>query len=128
MEMTTFPISFSAQAIHGSGRGKLLGTPTINLETTGLPEMQEGIYACTVFLDGKDEKAVMHYGPRPVFDDSAVSCEVHLLDRLLKDKPTQLDVTVAGYIREIRDFPTVDGLRYQIERDIDEARAMLGNA
>ncbi len=126
--MSTFPVSFSAKAIPGSGRGKLLGTPTINLSTEGLPDMKQGIYACTVLLDEKEEKAVMHYGPRPVFDDPVPTCEVHLLDRLLKVSPSQLDVTVAGYIREIANFPTVDALRYQIERDIDDARAMLGNA
>lgn len=126
--MSTFPLSFSAKAIPGSGRGQLLGTPTINLSTEGLPEMKHGIYACSVMLDDKSEMAVMHYGPRPVFDDPVPTCEVHLLDRLLKVAPPQLDVTVAGYIRDVADFPSVDALRYQIERDIDDARAMLGNA
>lgn len=126
--MSTFPVSFSAQAISGSGRGKLLGTPTINLSTEGLPEMKYGIYACISALDGKAEQGVMHYGPRPVFNDPVPTCEVHLLDRLLKVPPSQLDVTVIGYIREVKDFPTIDALRYQIERDIDDARAMLGNA
>lgn len=122
-----FPVSFTADVTTGSGKGKLIGTPTINLVTDRLPSMDEGIYACTATLNGKVEKAVMHYGPRPVFQDPKPSCEIHLLDRLLKDSPASLEVTVIGYLREIRDYPTVDGLRYQIERDIDEARAMLAN-
>lgn len=122
------PLSFTARAIKGSGRGKLLGTPTINLETTNLPAMDEGIYACSALIDGKEEKAVMHYGPRPVFDDPLVTCEVHLLDRLLNGAPDTLDVTVVGYLRTVQDFPTVDGLRYQIERDIEDARGMLAGA
>jgi len=123
-----FPLTFTANVTTGSGKGKLIGTPTINLSTDKLPAMDEGIYACTATLDGKTEKAVMHYGPRPVFNDPKPSCEVHLLDRLLNGAPASLEVTVIGYLREIRDYPTVDGLRYQIERDIDDARAMLANA
>jgi len=123
--MNTFPTTFAARVIPGSGRGKLLGTPTINLSTEALPEMAEGIYACTATVDGKKEPGVMHYGPRPVFDDPKPTCEVHLLDRLLKETPGSLEVTVVGYLRDVQNFPTVDALRYQIERDIDHARAML---
>lgn len=126
--MTTLLASFSAQTIPGAGRGKINGIPTINLDTEGLPSMQEGIYACFAMINGKKEKAVMHYGPRPVYDDPAVTCEIHLLDQLVKEAPGEVSVIVVDFIREVRDFPTVDAMRYEIERDIETARGMLGAA
>lgn len=126
--MDTLLISFSADVIPGAGRGKILGTPTINMSTANLPEMEHGIYACWTEIDGKKERSVMHFGPRPVYNDPVATCEVHLLDRVIKTTPESLQVTVVGYIREVRDFPTVDAMRYEIERDIDRARAMLAGA
>lgn len=126
--MNEYPFTFTADCVAGAGRGRTLGTPTINLSTTALPDMDEGIYACTASVDGKREDAVMHYGPRPVYDDPVPTCEIHLLDLLLKEPPERLEVTVKGYIRKVQDFPSVDAMRYQIERDIDAARAMLADA
>ncbi len=126
--MTTLVASFTAKTIPGAGRGKINGIPTINLDTTQLPSMQEGIYACWAMINGKREEAVMHYGPRPVYDDPVATCEIHLLDQFLKGTPSEVSVVVVGYVREVRDFPTVDAMRYQIERDIDAARGMLAGA
>lgn len=121
-------ITFSADVISGAGRGKILGTPTINLSTNGLPDMRHGIYACWTEIEGQKEKAVMHYGPRPVYNDPVPTCEIHLLDKVVKTPPGSVSVTTVGYIREVRDFPTVDAMRYEIERDIDAARGMLDAA
>ena len=127
-QMTLPPLSFTARVVTGAGRGKLIGTPTINLDTLDVPpEMDEGIYACRAIIDNKNENAVLHYGPRPVFKDTS-SCEVHLLDRTLEKTPEMLTVEVIQFLRDVRDFPSVDALKKQIGKDIDEVRAILGNA
>jgi riboflavin kinase/FMN adenylyltransferase len=120
------PLLFTARVVSGAGRGRVLGTPTLNLALEQVPkELQEGIYACRAFLDGSWQPGALHYGPRPVFKDS-VACEVHLLDTALQQAPASLEVKVVAYLREIRDFPTVEALQAQIADDITRIRAILG--
>lgn len=83
-------------------------------------ELKKGIYACRV--DGRN--AVLHYGPRPVFKDTP-SCEVHLLDKNLTDTHDFLTVEIIQKLRDVRDFPSVNALKEQIQKDISEARAIL---
>lgn len=119
------PFSLKARTVRGAGRGKGLGTPTINLELEDIPaSLQEGIYACIVTLEERRVQAAMHYGPRPVFKDTT-SCEVHLLDTKIENAPESLEVEIVAYLREVRDFPSVEDLRKQIDEDIVKTRAIL---
>jgi riboflavin kinase/FMN adenylyltransferase len=120
--------SFTARTIRGAGRGKGLQYPTINLDLRDVPaDIEDGIYACLAILDDEanTRNAVVHVGPRPVFQDDR-SFEVHLLDSDVQTSPEQVTVTLIGErIREIRDFPSVDALTQAIKEDIVAARAML---
>lgn len=66
----------------------------------------------------------MHYGPRPVFHDTE-SCEVHLIDASPTRVPVEVTVETVARLRDVRDFPTVEALQEQMDRDIEEARAIL---
>lgn len=118
-------MQFAARVITGAGRGKKIGTPTMNVHLDDVPkELKEGIYACRVQL-GVGEKgwtdAVLHYGPRPVFKDS-LSCEVHILDQLIHNPPEKITVEIIKRLRSVQDFPSPEALKEQIEKDIEEAR------
>jgi len=116
---------FKAQVIKGSGRGKSLDVPTLNLDRSAVPKnVTEGIYACYVRIGTKIYTGALHYGPRPVFDDSP-SCEVHLLDASMKKAPHELTIELVHRIRDIQDFPTVEALMREIEEDITAARGIL---
>ncbi len=117
-------LTFTARVISGAGRGKRLGTPTMNMNLADVPhDLAEGIYVCRT--DG--ESAVMHYGPRPVFRDTT-SCEVHLLDRVLERAPDTIIVEVIHKLRDVRDFPSPEALMAQIADDIAQARGILAGA
>jgi FAD synthase len=130
--------SFTARTITGSGRGRLLGTPTINLDLRDVPlEFQHGIYACRVAVASRQPacrtgrspvastlSAVLHYGPRPVFDDS-VACEVHILDERLNAKPAKITVTVVQRIRDVENFAGAEKLKEKIAEDILKSREIL---
>ncbi len=119
-------VSFTAHVITGSGRGQGLGTPTINLDPSSLETIgREGIYAAWAMLDGARLPAVMHAGPRPVFKDSP-SVEVHLLCPPPETIPATLTVELASFIRDVRDFASVEELQREIQRDVASARATLG--
>lgn len=120
-------LSFTAPAVPGSGRGRLIGFPTVNVDISAVPPaLAEGIYACMAQADGGTWKpAAMHYGPRPVFHDSR-ACEVHFLEGLPDHaQPKEITVRVADRIRDIRDFPSAQELQHQIDADCRSIRAIL---
>lgn len=120
------PVTFQARTIRGAGRGKDLGTPTMNLDLRDVPQdLREGIYAGRVGLgDMGNTIAAIHYGPSPVFD-AGLSFEVHALDIDIPIPPERLTVTLEAYLRPIMDFATQDDLRAQIAQDIRETRAIM---
>ncbi|MFA6259612.1 MAG: riboflavin kinase [Candidatus Peribacteraceae bacterium] len=120
-------LSFTAPAVPGSGRGRLIGFPTVNVDVSAVPPaLAEGIYACMAQADGDAwQPAAMHYGPRPVFHDSR-TCEVHFLDDLPDHtQPQNITVRVLDHIRDIRDFPSTQELQRQIDADCRSVRAIL---
>lgn len=118
--------AFTADVVRGAGRGKELGTPTINLSPDAQRSIgREGIYAVWAILDGDRVPAVMHAGGRPVFNDSP-SVEVHLLVPPPDTIPPELTVEVVAFLRPVENFASVVDLQAQIRRDIDAARATLG--
>lgn len=116
---------FSAHVITGSGRGKMIGTPTINIDLNDVPaDIDEGIYAGWAKIDKEWHIAAIHYGPRPVFHDTT-SFEVCLLDTAVEDPPKTIDIILIEWLRDVLDFPSTDDLRTQIAADIDQTRAIL---
>lgn len=110
----------------GSGRGRTIGTPTINLDPSALATIgRDGIYAAWATLDGIRMPAVVHAGPRPVFGDTP-SVEVHLLCPPPATIPETLAVELVDFIREVRNFASVDELTAEIGHDVASARATLG--
>lgn len=118
---------FTASVISGAGRGRTIGSPTINLNLDDIPaDMHDGIYAAWVFWDGHKHPAALFYGPRPVFDDTR-ACEAYLIDCTPESVPAVLTVDIRTYLRSVRNFATIDALRSQIAIDVQDARAMLSS-
>ncbi len=120
--MSVSGTEFTAKVVTGAGRGRAIGTPTMNLDLTAVPaDLREGVYAVTVFLEDAWWPAAMHYGPRPVFQDGP-SCEVHVIDREIPRAPATLTVRMVRYLRAIRHFESPQILAAQIALDIDRVR------
>lgn len=101
-----------------------MGTPTMNLDLNDIPQIEEGIYAGWAKLENAWHMAAIHFGPRPVFKDSA-SFEVHLLDTVVRHAPERLEIALTDYLRPVRDFPSPTDLMVQIAKDVEQARGML---
>jgi riboflavin kinase/FMN adenylyltransferase len=56
--------------VRGAGRGRELGVPTANLETTNELLPPHGVYATTVTIDGVVRAGVTNIGLRPTFADA----------------------------------------------------------
>lgn len=122
------PLTFSARVVKGAGRGRRIGSPTLNLRLEDVPSiLPEGIFACRAHWGSRDASAALHYGPRPVFK-AGIACELHLIDRALTRPPKTITVEVLQFLRPIRNFRTVELLKKQIARDIVCTKKMIKRA
>ncbi|MEQ1856927.1 MAG: bifunctional riboflavin kinase/FAD synthetase [Longimicrobiales bacterium] len=116
--------------VRGDGRGKGLGFPTANLRIGERDKLlpPEGIYAVRAQLRGGIFAGALHLGPRPTFQGSPPTIELHLLDfdRDIYGEDVQVDFI--QYLREIRPFATVAGLVDQMRQDVEQAREAVDAA
>lgn len=116
---------FSARLVTGRGRGRTIGTPTLNVDLNDVPVgIPEGIYAGWTRIDGFWTMAAIHYGPRPVFQDS-VSFEIHLLDIKVMEQPERIEIVLVERLRAVLNFNSVEELITQINQDIEQTRGIL---
>jgi riboflavin kinase/FMN adenylyltransferase len=76
------PYSLSGVIVHGEGRGRVLGFATANISIGHGDKLlpREGIYAVRGSLRNHEGPGLLHLGPRPTFQGSPPSIELHLLD------------------------------------------------
>lgn len=110
-------MTFKSIVIRGSGKGNQLGFATANLKIPDDFALKQGVYAVIAKFDAKAYKGVLHFGPKPVFKDTANSLEVHIL--LFKDclYDKELKITIVERLRDIKNFKTEKLLTKQIKRD-----------
>jgi len=119
------PLSFSARVVKGAGRGRAIGSPTLNLHVSDVPNsLEEGIFACQAYWGRRSASAALHYGPRPVFHADK-ACELHIIDHVIPRPPKKITVKVLKRLRSVRNFRTVELLMRQIAKDIKQVKHLL---
>jgi len=121
------PYSIAGKVVYGRQLGRSLGTPTANLELRRLRAPLSGVYVVEVSGAGLERAAgVANVGVRPTVDNSIkANLEVHLLDREIALYGQHIEVTFRHRLRAEQKFGSVDELRENIARDIENARAWL---
>ena len=112
--------------IKGSGEGTKIGIPTANISTTqSLGDLEQGVYATKVFIDGKVYGGVAHYGPRAVFNEYNPQLEVHIFK--FKDNIYEkvLEIELLEFIRPTLKFNTIDEMLITIKKDIQASKEIL---
>ena len=105
--------------------GKLLGTPTANINLYDELCPKTGIYAVTVESRGQQYNGVANIGYSPTFNENEFSVEVHILD--FNDNIYNEKIRV-NFIQRIRDeikFSNISELIDQIQKDIATAREIF---
>lgn len=118
------PYSVFGIPIRGSGKGKELGFPTINLDTQDQCLPPNGIYIVWV---NKNIPAVANLGIRPTFSVTLKKpiLEIHLLR---DERPSEnIEVTLIEKIRDEIRFNTSQELVSQIEHDIVQAKKIFSS-
>ena len=115
---------------HGHKRGRTIGFPTMNVPLLRRSTPLRGVFAVEVHgLDARTLPGVANMGNRPTLEgDDRFLLEVHLFDF---DGDLYGRLVEVDFIERIRDehkFASFDALRAQIQRDVVQARAILGIA
>jgi riboflavin kinase/FMN adenylyltransferase len=113
--------------VPGTGTGRRLGFPTINLRPLERETLvpADGVYLCRVDAIGRGFNAVLNIGHRPTFGGETRTIEAHLLDVQLAESPGSAVFRLIDRIRPERRFESPDALAAQIEKDVRAARVML---
>jgi len=121
------PFALSGVVVGGQKLGRQLGFPTANIARSFDQVMPaDGIYAGWLSVSQGRYKAAVSIGVRPAVGGSDRSVEAYLLDYpgdSLYGMSVKLELVLR--LREERNFPTLEELVCQIERDVEETRQKL---
>ena len=111
--------------VPGDQRGRKLGFPTANLETTKEQLPPPGVYAVKVRCRLLEYNAVVNIGYRPTFDGKMSTIEVYLLDFTGDLYGEKLRMYFVERLRGEQKFDTIDALVNAISADVLRARQIL---
>lgn len=116
------PFALEGEIRTGSGLGRKLVVPTLNLSTEQelLPKL--GVYATETTVAGADYRSVTNVGMRPTFDGVKLAIETHLFG--FSDNLTSGPMAIRFHarIRDEKKFSGPEQLKQQILRDIETTK------
>jgi riboflavin kinase/FMN adenylyltransferase len=120
------PYAIVGIVVEGRRRGRELGFPTANLQTTNALLPAHGVYATNLIVDGVVRPGLTNIGVRPTFAEGGVTVETHLLDFDGDLYGRQVELSFVQRLRDERAFADVDALREQLEADRRQAVRLFG--
>jgi riboflavin kinase/FMN adenylyltransferase len=119
------PFALTGHICSGTGRGRRLVVPTLNLapEQEILP--RTGVYVTETVAAGRRYPSVTNVGIRPTFDGKTVSVESHLFEFSANVGAGRMEVHFWRRLRAEKKFRSPEALKVQIERDVRKARAFF---
>jgi riboflavin kinase/FMN adenylyltransferase len=123
-ELLGRPYALAGIVQRGNQIGRQIGFPTANLEVAGLELPPPGVYAGRCRAHGLDHLAAINLGHRPTVGtpSGALQLEAHLLDFAGELYGEELEVEFIQQIRAEHKFPSLEGLKKQIARDVEAVR------
>jgi riboflavin kinase / FMN adenylyltransferase len=116
------PFLLGGEIKTGTGQGRKLVVPTLNLVTEQELLPRAGVYATEAAVGGKTYGAATNIGVRPTFDGVLSTIESHLLDFHETLTSGQLELRFWARLRDERKFSGPAELREQVIRDIETAK------
>lgn len=120
------PYRIGGTVVHGQQLGRTLGFPTANLRFAGKQPALRGIYATWVHGVGDTPwPSVSSFGTRPTVDGVEPLLEAHLFDFSGDLYGRRIEVEFVARLRDEEKFPDLASLTAQMQRDAEQARAIL---
>ncbi len=117
------PYALAGKVVAGAGRGRSLGFPTANLESTSreklIPHM--GVYAVAVRHENQLHPGMLSIGVRPTFGSGAATIEVHLINF---DNDLYGQVLQVHFLARLRDeerYRNAQELQRQMSKDREKS-------
>jgi riboflavin kinase/FMN adenylyltransferase len=106
----------------GTGQGRKLVVPTLNLATEQEVLPKNGVYATESILGDKLYRSATNVGVRPTFDGTRLAIESHLFgfDETLTGGA--MEVRFCKWLRDEQKFSSPAELREQVLKDIERAK------
>jgi len=119
--------AMSGTIVPGTGTGRRLGFPTINLRPVERETLvpADGVYLCRADAAGRTFDALLNIGHRPTFGGETRTIEAHLLDVQLPESPRSAVFRLVDRLRPERRFESPAALASQIADDVATARRMF---
>ena len=115
------PFTLAGEIKPGTGQGRKLVVPTLNLVTEQELLPKAGVYATEAVVEGNTYRAATNIGVRPTFDGTHTTIESHLLDFHQNLTGGKLELRFGARLRDERRFSGPAELREQVMRDIETA-------
>ncbi len=119
------PFALTGEIVRGTGRGRTLVVPTLNLAPEQELAPKTGVYATETLVGGKLYRSATNIGTRPTFDGTQHSIESHLFDFAKPVIEGRLEVRFWERLREERKFSGPEELLRQIATDLEQVRAFF---
>lgn len=123
------PYGIAGNVVRGQQLGRDLGYPTCNVQLNRRTLPLHGVYACRARIETTDGKCfdwpgAANIGYRPTVSERREAVlEVHLLDYQGDLYGAHMTVYFTRKIRDEEKFDSLDALKEQIARDVEEVRA-----
>jgi riboflavin kinase / FMN adenylyltransferase len=123
------PFDLDGVVVAGAGRGRTIGFPTANVETTNELRPGAGVYAVRARVpNGRWLGGAANIGVKPTFGGGEVTIEAHLFDFSGDLYGQRLRLQFFERLRGEHRFASVTELTEQIARDLEAARAAVARS
>lgn len=120
-------MGFFAWKVSGLGLGSKLGFPTVNLRPEENLMLPFGVYIVRAKNEIGFGWGLMHWGPKPSVLVMDPHCECHFIN--FSDSSffnaSWWIVEVFSFIRQVKNFTSLDELKVQIQKDVAQAYEFL---
>lgn len=120
------PYTIGGRVVRGQQIGRTLGFPTANIRLAGKSPALSGIHATLVHGIGDAPRpAVASLGTRPTVDGVEPLLEAHVFDFDGDIYGRRIEVEFVAKLRDEVRYPDLAALTAQMQRDAEQARALL---
>jgi riboflavin kinase / FMN adenylyltransferase len=120
------PFALEGEIRTGTGQGRKLVVPTLNLATEQECLPKNGVYVTETSVRGKTYRSVTNVGVRPTFDGTRLAIESHLFGFSEDVTSGRMEIRFRTRLRDEQKFAGPEALREQILRDIERAQHYFG--
>ena len=119
-----YPYYLSGEVVHGRALGRTIGVPTANI----IPDRDKllpafGVYITKTYVKGHVFTGITNIGRKPTVNGQVTSAETYLFDCDEDLYGTYQKTELLHFVRPETRFESLEALREQLSRDIEEGRS-----